>query len=308
MSNLLHEPNMSLPVSCFNEILISAATTHAGKSKPSKRSKPWMTPHVRAKICIRNRLRRTIHQNRYEWIDACCEATEAINEAKSESWKDLLQDAMSNSNGPNMSKVIQGLNGTPDANSPNEAMSHNSQTITVIKSKANIFINRYARFSKLNMSQSDRDINQQFKKCLHAASVDDESCAPLLMGELYSAIKRMKGKGAACPDNIPPSFLRSFGPLALQELLSIFISSFSLAHCPQIWRVAIIIPLLKTGKSPSEFASFCPISLTSCVVKLLERILSDHLYYIILQKSTTCSVNSRPVFVKDGAVKIRLLE
>ena len=101
---------------------------------------------------------------------------------------------MSNSNGPNMSKVIQGLNGTPDANSPNEAMSHNDQTITVIKSKANIFINRYARVSKLNMSQSDRDINQQFKKCLHAASVDDESCASLLMGELYSAIKRMKGK------------------------------------------------------------------------------------------------------------------
>ena len=35
-----------------------------------------------------------------------------------ESWKDLLHDAMSNSDEPNMWKVIQGLNGTPDANSP----------------------------------------------------------------------------------------------------------------------------------------------------------------------------------------------
>ena len=126
MTNLPHEPNLSLRVSRFNEILISAATTHVGKSKPSKRSKPWMNPHVRAKIRTRNRLRRTIHQNRQEWIDACLEAAEAINEAKSESWKDLLQDAMSNSDGPNMWKVIQGLNGTPDANSPNKAMSHNS--------------------------------------------------------------------------------------------------------------------------------------------------------------------------------------
>ena len=88
-----------------------------------------MTLHVQAKICNRNCLRQTIHQNCQEWIDACREANEAINEAKTESWKswkNFLQDAMSNSDGgPNMWKVIQGLNGTPDANSPNEAMSHN---------------------------------------------------------------------------------------------------------------------------------------------------------------------------------------
>ena len=90
----------------------------------------------------------------------------------------------------------------------------------------------------------------------------------------------MKGKREADPDNIPPSFLKSLGPLALQELLFIFNLSLSLAHCPRIWRVATIIPLLKAGKSPSEVASFRPISLTSCVVKLLERIIADRLYYI----------------------------
>ena len=280
MSNLPDEPNLSLCVSRFNGILISAATTHVGKSKLSKKSKPWMTPHVRAKIRTRNRLRRTIHQNRQEWIDVCREATEAINQAETESWKDLLQGAMSNSDGPNMWKIIQGLNGTPDANSPNEAMCHNGRTITDIKSKANIFINHDARVSKLNMSQDDRAINRQFKKHLNAPSVPNESCAPLKMGQLLSAIKKMKGKGAAGPDNIPLSFLKSLGPLALQELLSIFNSSFSLAHCPHIWRVAIIIPLLKAGKTPSEVASFRPISLTSCVVKLLERILADRLYHI----------------------------
>ena len=138
MSNLPDEPKLSLRVSRFNGILISAATTHVGKSKSSKKSKPWMTPHVRAKIRTRNRLRQTIHQNRQEWIDACREATEVINKAKTESWKNFLQGAMSNSDGPNMWKIIQGLNGTPDANSRNDTMSHNGRTITDIKSKANI--------------------------------------------------------------------------------------------------------------------------------------------------------------------------
>ena len=143
MTNVPHEPNLSFRVSHFNEILISSATTQLRKSKPSKNSKPWMTPHVQAKICPWNCLCQTIHQNRQEWTDTCHEDTEAINEAKSESWKEILQDRMSNSNGPNMWKVIQGLKGTPDANSPNKAMSHNVQTITDIKSKTNVFINHY---------------------------------------------------------------------------------------------------------------------------------------------------------------------
>ena len=79
---------------------------------------------------------------------------------------------------------------------PNEAMSYNGRTITDIKSNANVFINHYARLSKLNMSLSYRDLNQQYKKRLNAPSVDNESWAPLHMGQLQSAIKKMKGKGA----------------------------------------------------------------------------------------------------------------
>ena len=61
-----------------------------------------MTTHMQAKIRTRIRFRRTMHQNQQKSIDACREATEAINEAKTESWKGLLQNAMSNSDGPNM--------------------------------------------------------------------------------------------------------------------------------------------------------------------------------------------------------------
>ena len=105
------------------------------------------------------------------------------------------------------------------------------------------------------------------------------------MSQLQSAIKNMKGKGAAGPDNIPPSFLKSLGPLALQKLLSIFNLSFSFSHCPRIWRVVTIIPLLKAGKSSSEIASFRPISLTTCVVKPLVRLPAYCLYYIAETKS-----------------------
>ena len=52
---------------------------------------------------------------------------------------------MSNSDDPNMQKVIQGLNSTPDANYPNEAMSHDGRIITDIKSKACVCIHKPLR-------------------------------------------------------------------------------------------------------------------------------------------------------------------
>ena len=50
--------------------------------------------------------------------------------------------------------------------------------------------------------------------------------------------------------------------------------------CPKIWRIATIIPLLKSGKPTSAVAFFCPVSLPSCIAKLMERILANRLYHI----------------------------
>ena len=179
----------------------------------------------------------------------------------------------------------KGLNGTPEANSSNEAMSHHGRVITDAKAKANIFVKHYARVSNLSMSAADRQLNIELKKRLDAPSTDDVSCSKFTMRELTSAINKMKCKGAAGPGNIPPIFMKALGPIALQELLAIFNESFRHTDCSRIWRVAVIIPILKAGKPASEVASYRHINLTSCVVKLLEQMLADRLYYIAETKN-----------------------
>ena len=101
------------------------------------------------------------------------------------------------------------MNGTPEANSPNEAMSQHGRMITDAKAKAIIFVNHYARVSNLPMSAGDRQLNRELKKHLDAPSTDDESCSKFTMRELTSAINKMKRRGAAGPDNIPPTFLKA---------------------------------------------------------------------------------------------------
>ena len=132
---------------------------------------------------------------------------------------------MWNLDSPNMWKTIQGLNGTPDINSSNKTMSHDGQTITSIKSKVNVFIHHYARVVNLPCLHVDWDLNRQFKKRQNARSADDEICAPLQMGELLSAIKKIKCKGAAGLDNILPSF----GPPGLTIHIQLILFTCSLS-------------------------------------------------------------------------------
>ena len=92
----------------------------------------------------------------------------------------------------------------------------------------------------------------------------------------------MKRKSAAGPDDIPPTFLKALGQEARKELLIIFnTGSLNTGSCPQEWQNATIIPLLKVGKPSSKVESFRPVSLTSCVVKTLERMIANRLSYLV---------------------------
>ena len=92
-------------------------------------------------------------------------------------------------------------------------------------------------------TKEERILNRKAKSMLrNMQSVEDESTKPFVMEELEKAIHKMRTKGAAGEDEIPPSFLKALGPVAKEALLSIFNQSYDDASVPQMWRRAIIIP------------------------------------------------------------------
>ena len=68
-------------------------------------------------------------------------------------------------------------------------------------------------------------------------------------------------------------------------LLYIFNLSWSLHSFPTIWKTSSIIPIHKMGKPLDSPASFRPISLTSCVSKLFERIILSRLLFFLESNS-----------------------
>ena len=56
---------------------------------------------------------------------------------------------------------------------------------------------------------------------------------------------------------------------------------FVTMYVPPIWKHAIVIPIPKSGKPPSSPTSYRPISLTSCVSKVFEKIITVRLQWFL---------------------------
>ncbi|KAM7301064.1 hypothetical protein ISCGN_016626 [Ixodes scapularis] len=95
---------------------------------------------------------------------------------------------------------------------------------------------------------------------------------PFTMAELQGALFSItKLHGAPGPDMITVTALRNLPEAAMQELLDIFNESWELGQLPAIWRHASVIPIPKPGRTPKQLTDMRPISLTSHVGKLMER-------------------------------------
>ncbi|PAA62320.1 hypothetical protein BOX15_Mlig029675g1 [Macrostomum lignano] len=268
----------------FNDIVMQAANLCIGKVRTSHRPRPWLTPELKAAIKLRNRLRRSVGENREDWLSACANVHKIARATKEAAWRDTITDLEKEPNSNKAWKFIRSLNGTPDSNCPNEALQVGNKVLTDPRDKANAFAKQYASVSRYHISHSDRATIREAKAILRLPlplpGSTHDGYAAITEQELDSAIQHQRANGAAGADEVTPRFIKALGPLARAELLSLFNWSFQHAAVAQSWRTAIIIPLLKAGKSARDIAAFRPISLTSCIVKLLERILVTRLHHL----------------------------
>ena len=118
---------------------------------------------------------------------------------------------------------------------------------------------------------------------------------PLLWAELSTIICKLPSSTASDPDQIAYSLLKHLPEPSQLLLLSLFNRSWSSHTFPSCWKPTTIIPIHKPGKPTSPPSSFRPISLTSWIFKLYERlILSPLTIYLESNNLSTCQADFRP--------------
>ncbi|GBN58552.1 putative RNA-directed DNA polymerase from transposon X-element [Araneus ventricosus] len=81
------------------------------------------------------------------------------------------------------------------------------------------------------------------------------------------------------PDGITYIMLRHLNTTSLSHLLFLFNRIWTQQKYPSQWHEAIVIPILKPGRDPSNPLHYRPNALTSCLCKTLERMVNARLVF-----------------------------
>ena len=186
-----------------------------------------------------------------------------------------------------MWKLTQSLNG--DNKTSGSIVLRDGDDLVTGKAAANLFANQYRDAITLDMSRERvKQIRQQTKNITKERNFregDATMSDVFKIGELKSALRKLKSKKAPGPDGIHNDMLKHLGPMAEIFLLEIFNQSWTQGKVPSQWKEATIIPILKKGKPKQESRSYRPISLVSCTGKVMERMINERLMFYLESKN-----------------------
>ena len=125
----------------------------------------------------------------------------------------------------------------------------------------------------------------QKKDCFHRFRFHLPLPHPCSLAEFIAAASNFTPSTATSPDKVAYPMLKHLPRSGMDLLLYFFNLSWSSHSFPSIWKTSSIIPIHKMGKPHDSPASFRPISLSSCVSKLFERIILSRLLFFLESNS-----------------------
>ena len=157
------------------------------------------------------------------------------------------------------------------------------------KEMRNALLNQFQSVSNTPISSSRlEEVCKKTKTILQnkAQPEDDIMVLPISQHEISqhemnNALTSLKMKQAPRPVDITNDMLVQLGQGARKKPLQIFNASWKHGNVPQVLRRAILVPIYKIGKPKNQPSSYRPISLTSCICKLLERIINAKLMWFL---------------------------
>ena len=203
----------------------------------------------------------TKHFKRQEWRSACGKLD--LNKESKKAWK--LLDSLSNS------KKI----------SNPQPIENNQNLIINPKKKATIFNKTFANVNKAaRRTQLDKAMWKLYKrKAKSPTAVIAAFEQSFTHVEFTAALRKLKQRKAPGMDKIKNEMITNLGPKAKEHLLEFINRTWRHSTLPSAWKNAMINPILKKGKKAGEAKNYRPISLTSCIGKLAERMVNYRLYW-----------------------------
>ena len=284
-------------IDTLNDDLTSAILGAAKKSIPKgcrSHYKPFWNEDLEKATKNKNAARKdyekdlTNQDKKINYNRTVAEAKLVTKKAKNEAWTKKCEGLDLRQGGREAWSLLNNLTG--DQRKENPKPLHTETEILTSDFKKAEHFNKF--FASVNKSSKKSDLDRNLinllkdkEKDLMTPSIFQDL---ITKGELDGAIRKLKKKKSPGPDKIHNEMIQNLGDKAKAHLLHLYNRTWTEGKLPKIWKLATINPVLKKGKIANTPKSYRPISLTSCISKLCERILNSRLYWWLESSGLIC--------------------
>ena len=282
----------------FVDTLNTIVSKNIPKTSPKPRkNKSWFNQECKNSIKTKKTaLNKVVHnstpENFKNFKIARAKSRFIIRQSKRDCFKKYVSKINNTTPISKVFKMIKKFNGTFK-----EPIQHISKNNTFVETNKEI-ANEIA--STLSKNSSSDNYNENFKKYKKSAEKEklnfnskekENYNSPFTMKELLDSIKDLNDTSPG-PDNIHNKIIKKLPHLSLLPLLDIYNDIWENQTFPNAWKEATIIPIPKPGKDHTNPSNYRPIALTSCLCKLLEKLIQKRLQWFLEKNNCLSSLQS----------------
>ncbi len=285
--------NIDTLVAQFTDAVLRAATIAIPKStcRPRRVPVPWW--NADCATAVRDRKQALARLNRFPTASNLIDfkrkrarARLVIRESKTASWRAFISSLSCHTPPKVVWRKIRQIGGRFSPSSVPGLLINGNLITSPEKVVEELACHYENSSSSLHYSPSFLKTKSRMEKCRldFSTCLEEDYNAPFSMDEFSCALTRGKDS-APGPDQIHNQMLKHLPEEARIFLLRIFNKIWMEHTFPRTWREAIIIPIPKEGKDRTKPSTYRPISLTSCICKLLERMVNTRLVWHLEQRN-----------------------
>ncbi|KAL1447697.1 hypothetical protein WDU94_005615 [Cyamophila willieti] len=285
--------NVEDVVNLINANILQAAkkSIPTVNTKKLKKYTPWWSDEISAAIQNRKRAlkifkRNSTPDNFIEFKRCRCRARRLILQAKKDSWTNFVSTIDAPVSQADMWTQIRKVKGKKTYN-PITALKDSNNVIVSDKSTmCDILAKSYIKNSADSVYCPEFRLYKQEKEIQLKCPENTESefyNLPFSMVELLATFRSCRSSAGGI-DGICYQMIIQLPTPALEKLLEVYNFIWLTGVFPSLWKTALIIPVLKPNKNCLDPVSYRPISLLSCLNKILEKMISKRLKWLIEKK------------------------
>ena len=276
--------SLSSAAALFTSLTLNATKSSIPFGRIKRHHKAWWSAEVESAVDERRKAFAAAHrsdEDHQAYISASRRASSVIAKAKAKAWQTTCFSLSPKPNPKTVYSLLRSIAGSPSSSSsfpnfPSTSSPRESASVYAAYLRSHFSVSQ----PKALRSRA-RGYISEFHRATYPVESHSSFCSPFSHTKFHAAASNLSSFNATGPDKVAYPILKHLPRSDMDFLVHIFNLSWTSHFFPSIWKTSSIIPIYKMGKPLDSPAFFRPISLTSCVSKLFERIILSRLLFFL---------------------------